>query len=226
MVSKPDTRQCASEEVEPQRGVDTRWCASTLGPEEGWIGGLYIDWRRERVSARMLGLEGRWIVRSHIRWTRGGVLARTLPRRGVDWGVPHRLEKGTSASEDVGTRRKVDCEIPRRVDTRGVPTRTLGPEGGWIGGFHIDWRMGTSASEDAGSRRKVDCEIPRRVDTRGVPTRTLGPEGGWIGGFHIDWRRERVPARTLGPEGRWIVRSHIGWEGERNILHKGVETFH
>ena len=26
-------------------------------------------------------------------------------RRGVDWGVPHRLEKGTSASEDAGPRR-------------------------------------------------------------------------------------------------------------------------
>ena len=24
------------------------------------------------------------------------------PQRGVDWGVPHRLEKGTSDSEDAG----------------------------------------------------------------------------------------------------------------------------
>ena len=24
------------------------------------------------------------------------------PRRGVDWGLPHRLKKGTSASEDAG----------------------------------------------------------------------------------------------------------------------------
>jgi len=30
----------------------------------------------------------------------------------VDWGIPHRLKKGTSASEDVGPRRGVDCEIP------------------------------------------------------------------------------------------------------------------
>ena len=59
MVSEPDTRQCASEEVEPQRGVDTRWCASTLGPEGGWIGRLHIDWRRKRVSARTLGPERR-----------------------------------------------------------------------------------------------------------------------------------------------------------------------
>ena len=30
-------------------------------------------------------------------WTRGGVPARKLAPKGVDWGVPHRLEKGTSA---------------------------------------------------------------------------------------------------------------------------------
>ena len=30
----------------------------------------------------------------------------------VDWRVPHRLEKGTSASKDVGPRREVNCEIP------------------------------------------------------------------------------------------------------------------
>ena len=34
--------------------------------------------------------------------------------KGVDWGVPHRLEKGTNASEDVG------------------------PQRGWIMRFHID----------------------------------------------------------------------------------------
>ena len=27
------------------------------------------------------------------------------------WGIPHRLEKGTSVSEDVGPQREVDCEI-------------------------------------------------------------------------------------------------------------------
>ena len=31
--------------------------------------------------------------------------------KGVDWGVPHRLDKGTSANEDAGPRRRVDCEI-------------------------------------------------------------------------------------------------------------------
>ena len=28
----------------------------------------HIDWREERVPARILGLEGGWIVRSHIGW--------------------------------------------------------------------------------------------------------------------------------------------------------------
>ena len=63
MVSEPDIGQCASEEAEPQRGVDTRWCASK--------------------DAR--------------------------PRREVEREVPHRLEKGTSASEDP---KKMNCEIP------------------------------------------------------------------------------------------------------------------
>ena len=69
MVSEPDTRQCASEEVEPRRGVDTRWCANKdAGPLVGWIRGSHVDWRRERVPARTLEPEGGWIVRSHIGW--------------------------------------------------------------------------------------------------------------------------------------------------------------
>ena len=40
---------------------------------------------------------------------------RSAPR-GLDLlGVPHRLEKGTSASEDAGLRRGVDCEILHRL---------------------------------------------------------------------------------------------------------------
>ena len=53
MVLEPDTRQCASKDVEPRRG---------------WTGESHIDWRREQVSARTLGLEGGWIVRSHVSW--------------------------------------------------------------------------------------------------------------------------------------------------------------
>ena len=48
-----------------------------------------------------------------------------------------------------------------------MPARMLDPEGGWIGGSHIDWK----------SER--------------VPTRTLGPEGGRIMRSHIGWGGER-----------------------------------
>ena len=42
MVSEPGTEQCASKDA---------------GPQRGWIGGSYINWRRERVPARTLGPE-------------------------------------------------------------------------------------------------------------------------------------------------------------------------
>ena len=51
-------------------------------------------------------------------WTRGGVPARMLASKGGGLGVPHQLEKGTSASKDAGLRREVDCEIPRRLGRR------------------------------------------------------------------------------------------------------------
>lgn len=37
--------------------------ATILGHEGGWIGGSYIDGRREQVPARILGPKGKWIVR-------------------------------------------------------------------------------------------------------------------------------------------------------------------
>ena len=43
-------------------------------------------------------------------------MCHTEPRRGVDCEIPHRLERGTSASEDAGLRRVVDCEIPHRLE--------------------------------------------------------------------------------------------------------------
>ena len=51
-------------------------------------------------------------------WTRGGVPAMTLVPKGGGLGVAHRLEKEMSASEDVGTRKEVDCEIPHRLRRR------------------------------------------------------------------------------------------------------------
>ena len=59
MISELDTRRCASEEAEPHRGVDTRWCANKDdGSRRGWIGGSHFDWRRERVPARTADPEG------------------------------------------------------------------------------------------------------------------------------------------------------------------------
>ena len=46
----------------------------------------------------------------------GGVPIRTLGLKGGgDWEVPHRLEKGMSASEDTGPE---NCEIPHRLRWR------------------------------------------------------------------------------------------------------------
>ena len=40
------------------------------------------------------------------------------PRRGVDLGVSHQLEKGTSVSVLAGPRRGVNCEILHRLGRR------------------------------------------------------------------------------------------------------------
>ena len=41
------------------------------------------------------------------------------PQRVVDLGaVPHRLEEGKSANEDVGPRRGVNCDVPRWLGRR------------------------------------------------------------------------------------------------------------
>ena len=38
--------------------------------------------------------------------------------KGVDWRVLHLLEKGTSANKDARLGRRVDCEIPHRLERR------------------------------------------------------------------------------------------------------------
>ena len=117
------------------RWVDTRWCGPWRRVD---LVGSHIDWRKEWVRARTLGPEG-WIVRSHVDlwgkvdlvgshndWRKKRVSSRMLGPEGcivrshVDlWGrvdfvrVPHRLEKGTSATKDVGLW-GVYSEIPRR----------------------------------------------------------------------------------------------------------------
>ena len=59
---------------------------------------------------------------------------------GVDCEIPHRLERETSASKDVGPRR--GWIVRSHVDWRGeqVSARMLGSEGGWIVRSHISWR--------------------------------------------------------------------------------------
>ena len=62
------------------------------------------------VPVRRLSLEGggHKAVCQQERWA----------LKGVDWEVPHRLEKGTSDSENTGPRRGVDCEISHRLGRR------------------------------------------------------------------------------------------------------------
>ena len=71
---------------------------------------------------RTLGPEGKWIVKSHINWREERVPARMLVPKGMDCEILHRLERGTNASENVGSRRVADCEIPHRLEKR-LPTR-------------------------------------------------------------------------------------------------------
>ena len=80
-----------------------RLCASKdAGPQRGWIGGSHIDWRRERVPAMTLGPEGHGLggltsIGEENECQRG-----RWALNGVDWSVPHQLEKGTSVREDAG----------------------------------------------------------------------------------------------------------------------------
>ena len=63
------------------------------------------------------------------------------PQRGVDWGVSHRLEKGTNANEDARPQRG-GLGVPHRLEKE------------------------TSANEDPGPCREVDCEISHRLGRR------------------------------------------------------------
>ena len=62
------------------------------------------------------------------------------PQRRMDLvAIPHRLKKGTSASEDTGPLRGVDCEIPHTKSVKGC---------------------------GVGPLRGVDCEIPHWLGRR------------------------------------------------------------
>ena len=58
IVSEAGTKRCASEEVEPQKGVNTRRCVGKDIEPRGWIGESHIDRRREQVPTRTLALKG------------------------------------------------------------------------------------------------------------------------------------------------------------------------
>ena len=76
MVSEPNTRQYASKEAQPRRGVDTNRCASKdVGSRRVVDWGSHIDWRGERVPAKD-----------------------ARPRKEMDCEIPHQLERGTKHS--------------------------------------------------------------------------------------------------------------------------------
>ena len=110
------------------KGVDTRRCASKdVGSKGGGFGGVptSIDernewqWRRWDTAPKGVDLAGGLSLigeRNECQW---GWWDAT-PKGGVDFGrVPHRLEKGTSASEDAGTRFKALSGRPKGKAQRG-----------------------------------------------------------------------------------------------------------
>ena len=195
MVLELDTGLCASEEAEPRREVDTRWCVNkNVRPRRGWIGKSYIDWRRERVPKRTLNPEGKWIVRPHM----VGEEDETFFIR-VWKPLPNIYVLKTSRGsprEKVQTGQyllavNLGCYKWYQKQTPGnVPTGRLSPEGEWTWG--------------------------------GVPARTLSLKTGGLEcpkliGEGNECQRGRWPRRG------WIVRPHINWGKERSILYKGVE---
>ena len=84
-------------------------------------------------------------------WIRGGVQARTLGLEGgVDCGVPHRLEKGTSANEDAG------------------------PSGGWIVRSHLGWRGERNIFLQKCSFKNFERKPERENSKKTIPTVDLG----------------------------------------------------
>ena len=52
--SEPNTERCVEKKTEPKGSGHETVCQKRKGGE---LGGSYIDWKRERVSAKMLGPE-------------------------------------------------------------------------------------------------------------------------------------------------------------------------
>ena len=132
-------RRCASKHVGSQRGVD-----SVVEGNKAFFIRVWKPLPSKRVSKTLRGSPKRKAQRGqyllvvslgYYKWyqsqTPNDMLARRLNSKGggheavcqqgcwapkgVYWGVPHWLEKGTSANKDVGPLRVVDCEIPTSV---------------------------------------------------------------------------------------------------------------
>ena len=148
--------------------------------------------------------------------------------KGLDWGVLHQLEKGTSDSEDAGPRRGVDGEIPQRLERRMKHfffIRVWKP----LPSIRVLKTLRESSKRksrgrqyllavDLGCYKWYQSQTPgdvlvRRLSLEGrwCTSKDAGSQSRWIGESHINWRRERVTMRTLGLEERWMVRSHNGW---------------
>ena len=53
---------------------------------------------------------------------------------------------------DIGRCASKEAQPGKEWTQSGVPARTLGPEGGWIGESHIDWRRERVLARTFGSR--------------------------------------------------------------------------
>ena len=69
MVLEQNTGRCASEKIEPRKGVDTKWYVSKYaGSRRGVDWGVSHCLGKGTSASDDVGPEGRWIVRSHIGW--------------------------------------------------------------------------------------------------------------------------------------------------------------
>ena len=116
MVTESDTELCASEEASPQRRVDMKRCARRWAPKG--VDLVWVPYRLEKETSGYSPSGRLWLLQmvtesdtelcaseeaSPQRRVDMKRCARRWASKGVDlvW-VPYRLEKETSASEDVG----------------------------------------------------------------------------------------------------------------------------
>ena len=108
MVSESDIERYAREEVEPQRGVDTRRCASKVArPERGGLGGPTSIGEGNECQ------RGRWALKR------------------VDCEISHRLGRRTKHSlQGCGNLSLIDAFYLEAKPERESPKRTVSASGG------------------------------------------------------------------------------------------------